>query len=358
MVYKEWNNVFNPFNSMKALYWHDQLLAMSKGETPVPVCATIDPTNICNLNCSFCIWDKFRNARPDTIPDEVLLALPKFLKDWGVISVCVGGGGEPFMHPKIAELFIELHNVGMPTGTISNGLALDNQKSREAVVDTCRWIGFSIDAATIETYRRIKNPYHQNAFIKVIDNIRWIASHRRKDGRPTIGMKFCMTRQNYLEIYDFAKLAKETGADEVHFRPVYIPGYVFPAGIADEAQRQILRAREDFEDGNFNVYGIFHKFDDKIKRAIRFKTCRATPINAYFMADGTLGLCCDRRDDQALNLGTYYPFDNVIKKWGSPEHKEMLSRITPQTCPRCTQSITNEIIEKVIIEDQMCVEFV
>lgn len=355
-MYKEWENVYNPFNSMKVLFWHDQLEAMSRGDIPVPVCVTIDPTNICNMNCSFCIMGKLRAERPVSIPTNVLLQIPAFLKNWRVESVCVGGGGEPFCHPDIASLLRALGRVRMPTGTITNGLGLEDEEAMEAVIENCRWIGVSIDAATESTHHRIKNPDRPFALTQVLANVSRLASYSQ--GRLSIGMKFCIQEANYQEIYDFAKISKETGASEVHFRPVYIPGHRFSPEVAQSAQDLILKARDKFEDESFHVYGIVHKFDGAWKRKINFERCLATPINAYFLADGTLALCCDRREDPDLNLGPYFPFSNVLKKWGSDEHKAMLAKIDPQKCPRCTQCITNEIIEHVILDDEMCVKFV
>jgi MoaA/NifB/PqqE/SkfB family radical SAM enzyme len=299
-----------------------------------------------------------RDKTPATIPDDVLLALPKFLKEWGTKSVCIGGGGEPFCHSRIADLILEFGRVGMPLGTITNGLALDTSGVRTAVLDVCRWIGFSVDSATAETHRLLKHPSIDDAFKRVCQNIEWLAGHRKEGRRPSITMKFCIHHLNYKEIYQFSKLAKELGADDVHFRPVYIPSYSFTDMVSEGARDLILKSRAELEDEHFHVYGIVHKFDKNWKRAIRFKKCRATPINSYFLADGTLALCCDRRDDRDLNLGSYFPFENVLQKWGSKEHKQKLAKINPQQCPRCTQCVVNEIIEKAIIQDDMCIEFV
>ena len=170
----EWTDPLNPFNSMKILYWSEQLEAMARGECPIPVTVTIDPTNVCNLNCSFCIMKQVREER-ETIPDEILLKIPEFLGSWnGVKSVCVGGGGEPFCHPKIAPLFYEIVNNGLSVGTITNGVHM-TPEARRAVVDTCRWIGFSVDAGTEETWKKLKRPLGDGKFRSLLDNIEWIA---------------------------------------------------------------------------------------------------------------------------------------------------------------------------------------
>jgi len=355
---KEWSTQYNSFNSLKVLAWREQLEQMARGGFPPPVSVTVDPTNLCNVNCVWCIWGKFRKRKPVSIPDNVLLEMPQFLKQWGVKSVCIAGGGEPLVHPRITDFISELDNSALSAGLITNGLALKGDELRRIVAGTLRWIGISIDAATSKTYQKIKRPISYKAFDKVLENVKWICEHRREERRPQIGAKFLIHDFNYKEIYQFVGMMKDLGVDDVHFRPVYIPHYHFTDRVTEEASMFLNKARDDFEDENFKVFGILHKFDETWVRAIRFKKCRATPIAGFFLADGTFATCCDRRDDPRMNLGEYYPFPQFLKKWGGEEHKKIVEGINPKYCPRCTQAITNEVIEKVIIEDRMTLEFV
>jgi len=357
-MWREWLYQYNSFNSLKVLAWREQLEQMAEGKIPVPVSVTVDPTNLCNVNCTWCIWADLKKKNPVSIPDKVLLAMPKFLADWGVKSVCIAGGGEPLMHPKITEFIEGLGKTGLSVGLITNGLALDDEKLRQVVVDVCRWVGFSLDAATAETYQRIKKPQLVNAFKRIQDNVVWVCRNRRERKRPQVGMKFLMHHMNYGEMYQFADMAKTFGGDEVHFRPVYIPNYRFTKGVRKTCEFHLRNARKDLEDENFRVFGIVHKFERYWERAIRFSKCKATPIAGFFLADGTFSICCDRRGDPEVSLGKYYPFEDFLKMWGSKEHKDLIDKIAPHDCPRCTQAITNELIEKAITADEMTLEFV
>lgn len=357
-MWREWLYQYNSFNSLKVLAWREQLEEMAKGKFPVPISVTVDPTNVCNVNCMWCIWGDLRKKNPVSIPDKVLLEMPKFLLGWGVKSVCIAGGGEPLMHPKITEFIASLAKNGLSYGIITNGLALEDEKLRQIIVDTARWIGFSIDAATPDTYQKVKNPKLTNAFNRVIENVRWICRNRRDKKRPQVGMKYLIHHYNYGEMYQFSNMAKDLGADDVHFRPVWIPNYRFTKGVRKTAEFHLRESRKDLEDENFKIFGIVHKFEREWTRAIRFAKCRATPIAGFFQADGTFSICCDRRGDPAMSLGKFYPYEDFLKRWGSKKHKEMVEKIVPSTCPRCTQAITNEVIEKVIINDEMTLEFV
>lgn len=362
-MWKEWVYQYNSFNSLKVLAWQRELKNMSdwfKGEDVKlnpPVSVTVDPTNICNINCTWCIWKDFRASNPISVPKSQLLEMPKFLADWGVKSVCIAGGGEPLLHPAIVEFISLLKQEGLEIGLITNGLKLQDKVIREEVRTCCRWVGISVDAATADTYLKTKKTLVGN-FKKVIDSIAWLAKNRVGVNRPQIGMKFLIHHLNYGEMYQFADLAKSLGANDVHFRPVYIPGYKFSPGVRKTAEFHLREARKSLESTDFHIYGIVHKFERDWHRAIRFEKCRATPIAGFFAADGIFYICCDRRGDKILNLGKFYPYDKFIERWGSKEHLEKVQHISPGACPRCTQGITNELIEKVIIDDEMTLKFV
>jgi len=147
-------------------------------------------------------------------------------------------------------------------------------------------------------------------------------------------------------MYQFVDLAKSLGVDEVHFRPVYLPRYEFYPGPRKTAEWHLRESRKEFESDDFHIYGIVHKFDRGWMRAIRFEKCQATPLSGVFAADQIFYLCGDRRGDKLLNLGKYFPFDKFLEKWGSDEHKDKISRISPQACPRCSLCMTNEVIER------------
>jgi len=54
---REWNpsKRWNPFNSYKLLAHVDRWKGIKRGRAiPPPVLVTVDPTNLCNLNCVWC----------------------------------------------------------------------------------------------------------------------------------------------------------------------------------------------------------------------------------------------------------------------------------------------------------------
>jgi len=355
---KEWLYNYNSFNSIKVLAWREQLEKLAKGEVVVPITVTVDPTNICNVNCSWCSSSELRRKQVQSIPDKVLLELPEFLSKWGVRSVVISGGGEPLLHPKIVDFLKLLGEKKLKVGLMTNAVNMDTDEIRKAIVENVRWVGISLDAASPETYMKIKRPRVANAFPRILDNIGWLCRNRGEGKRPKVTTKFVIHHLNYGEMYRFAEMSKGLGVDEVHIRPIYTPIYKFTKGVRKTVEFYLRESRKDLEDDNFKVYGIVHKYDRDWYKIVRFQKCYATPLTGVFLANGTFSICQDRREDTAANLGKYYPFEEFLTKWGGQKHKDMIERISPQSCPHCSQCITNEVVESAIINDEMTLEFI
>jgi len=354
-MWKEWLYQYNPFNSLKAIAWREKLEKLAKGELTTPVTVFVDPTNLCDVNCSWCVDEEFRKRAATTMSSKALLALPNFLKEWGVEGVEVTGGGEPLLHPQIVAFLEGLKESGLKVGLQTSGVKLSEVEIRKAVLKCCDWVGISLDSVTPHTYLKIKKTLVGN-FHKVVENVALLVKEREK-ARPHITLKFLIHHLNYGEMYQFADLAKSLGVDAVHFRPAYLNAYNFSPGVRKTSEWHLREARKALEDENFHIYGIVHKFEKEWKRAIRFKKCRATPLVGVFAANGVFYICPDNRGVSEFSLGRFYPFENLQKAWGGAKHREILKHISPKACPKCSLCVVNEILEQAFQEDNMFLEF-
>jgi hypothetical protein len=73
-----------------------------------------------------------------------------------------------------------------------------------------------------------------------------------------------------------------------------------------------------------------------------------------------LGLCCDRRGDEKLELASDVEDVGEIQKlWGNGVHWKIHDRIiVERECPRCTYQPHNQIYEQVILNDSMTYKFI
>ena len=349
---KEWTSQFNPFHSLKVLAWRDRFEAIMKGEIPAPVAVTLDSTNVCNLKCTFCHSYAFRKENQKTASKEDLLWVADILPDLGVKGCCYSGGGEPFLHPDSGIVMRRLKDNGIAVGTITNGTRID--KFMEDILYSCRWIGVSVDAANPDTYKELKGG-DANEFYRVTTNLRTLARKRKDNRSPSIGFKYLFHPKSYHELHDAVRLAKSLGVDDFHARPCFGEGIMWEKQMIIDALESINVAQGMFDDENFHVYGVTHKFDETFHKKVLDK-CEITPIAGLtFAADGYVYCCCDLRSE---DQGRLCKWRDILDVWGSDKHKEVLKNIDPKKCPvRCTYAPYQEILEKVFREDRMTYNF-
>lgn len=362
---REWSNPYNPFNSMKVLLWKEHLEGIVKGEFLPPITVNSDLTNECNYNCIWCNAFDYRQGEKHSLPKEHLIRLADFYKEWGVRSTCIAGGGEPLLNPGLNSFLKRLNENGIECGIVTNG-SLMTEEHIDVIARTSRWCGFSMDAATPKTYVKVKGIYDEGFFYKVIENIKTLTERvKGLKGACAVAFKFLLHPLNALEIFEAARFAKRLGVRDFHMRPVGWENIAITKDkppisfehLVDDIDRQIEMAME-LEDEGFHFYGVRHKFDPRLKRKVGFSRCWATPLLATFGANGKCHLCFDMRGRKDLVLSSHYPDQReILKVWGSRFHKELIAKIDPNTCPRCTFGPYNEIIEKVVIEDGMCHNF-
>lgn len=359
---KEWASPYNPFNSMKALVWREWFENFAKDNYLPPVSIDIDPSNKCNFKCIHCnAYDMICKSGND-LPVEHLINISNFSKEWGIKSACISGGGEPFMNKGTTELILQNEKNGIENGIITNGSLL-NDYIIDVIANNTRWCGISVDAATSETFKKIKNIPNKKTFSKVISNIEKL-SKQCEDTKCDVAYKYLLEPLNALEIYEAAKLAKSIGVNDFHLRPVGWDNITKTKNssisfkdLLDPINEQIQKAME-LESNTFHVYGIRHKFNDDFSRKVGFKRCRAIPLIITMCADGNVYLCFDRRGDKTQILCSHYPdVYNVLKYWNSKQHRQMMKAVKVEDCPRCTFHAYNEMVEQVFIKDKMCKMF-
>lgn len=205
-----------PFpNHIRALVEHAQgklrLQAM-------PVDLTIVVTNLCNLRCVMCPQGMGRVKKMEhTSMDIIRRALPCI----GTASrLIISGIGEAMVSPGFwavmdetpprDDLLVRMH---------SNGHFINDERARRIVSSPLKWLLISIDAATPETYGRIRG----GDFALVCQNIRRLVATRR--GTPGSHLKISLTMtlmgENLAEAEAFVQLGKDLGVDTVIFSQLF-----------------------------------------------------------------------------------------------------------------------------------------
>jgi MoaA/NifB/PqqE/SkfB family radical SAM enzyme len=358
---------------------------------PPPILITVDPTNVCNLNCEWCNAAYIRKERRGKLSEKILLDLADFLPRWGegssqweagVQAVCIAGGGEPLLNTATASFIDALIDRDIEVGIVTNGSMINKYIDS---LSHCTWVGVSVDAGKSSTFNKLKGlSPESDTFERIIESISTLVDYSRRHNNklgykhPAYGVsyKYLLYRDNIGEVYEAAKLAKEIGCKNIHFRPA---GTTWDKIGTDEevtfSQEDIFLFNEQIEmalelgDQSFGVYGVTHKFDSQFSRANFFDKCYALFMTAVIEPPAekdappdslVMGVCCDRRGDEKLELAkNIQNVEDINQLWGSDAHWQMHDRIiVEKECPRCTYQPHNQIYEQVILNDSMTHKFI
>jgi len=195
----------------------------------------------------------------------------------------------------------------------------------------------------------------------VVNNIAALHAHAPE---LEITYKFLAHPLNIPSIHEAVRLAKTIGCRFFHMRPVgktwdnlAQPNIFTPLDIA-LAKAHIEQARLDFEDNDFRVFGIMHKFSDNWEIRRDFDKCHAVAMTAVIQPDNTVSLCCDRRGDPRLELGRFDKLEDILGLWGSQKHWAIMHGVDLRECPRCTYGPHNQLFEHMVLSDTTCKNFI
>jgi hypothetical protein len=178
----------------------------------LPIKYAIHLTSVCNIKCVMCNYpDLLRHSKMPEHWMQEILASKNSIFDVG------RSGGEPFLSPLAMDVLkAGAQSPGLFVHAISN-LAIKRKELPEAIVKGATSISCSVDAATRETYDRIRQ---DSDFDTVIHNLREIVRLRQQKGGqyPIVDINFTIMGVNDHEIMKFVDLARELGVDSISFK--------------------------------------------------------------------------------------------------------------------------------------------
>jgi len=128
-------------SSANKLLGHMYRLEMGKKNKWYPINLQLSPTEICNLNCSFC---SVKERGAETLDyDKMISALDDFI-ELGIKSVEITGGGDPTMYPYINDLISYLHYKDISIGLITNGIELSKYVKKQSL-KKLKWLRISLN---------------------------------------------------------------------------------------------------------------------------------------------------------------------------------------------------------------------
>ena len=257
-----------PYSSLKIFHHADLLEKIKNGERVAPIYIRIKPTNVCNEDCQYC---HYKNAYLDLdeycpteyIPRDKMMEIIGDMGMMGVKAVTFSGGGEPLLYPYIVEAMENILEKSIDLSIITNGMLLKEQKAE--LLANAKWVRLSIDSCRAELYSRLRG-VPEEWFRTLCENIQSFA--RTKNSDCELGINFVVSRDNYRDIYEMAKLMKSLGANHVKFAPVInndTEAYHQP--IQESVMESLAKARE-LEDEQFRIIDLYTNDIKRIQKGI------------------------------------------------------------------------------------------
>ncbi|WP_455757109.1 radical SAM protein [Sulfurimonas sp.] len=292
------------YSKYKIFNYKEKILSLpsSNKEIMPPIHIRIKPTNICLHNCWYCSYrlDEIQLGKDmiekDYIPKDKMMEIIDDCIDMGVKAITFSGGGDPFYYKYLLESVEKLSSSPIQFAALTNGVNLKG-KIAELFAHNAQWIRISMDgwdAQSYSEYRGVK----ESEFDKVISNMK---NFKKLNGKCALGVSFIIDNKNYTHIYEFVKMIKNTGADSIKIAPCVVSNSgkdsnIYHQPFFDIANKEVKRAKKDFEDESFEVFDSYHLLEDKFEKD--YDWCPYLQVLSIIGADMNVYSC----QDKAYNL--------------------------------------------------------
>ena len=211
----------------------------------------LDLTNRCNLNCIACWCQSPLLGRNhieteqlgETLPFEVITSfIDGFVEMGGAAQIKLGGGGEPTMHPKFADVLTYLRKRApdIEIDINTNFTRFDDNLIDLILQTGVNKLTVSLWAATSTIYQKTHPNQGQATFDRVVSNLRKLCSSR-SEGLPEVCIHNVLMNLNYHELEPMLDLAMDIGADNLHFVLVDpVPGKTEQLLLSHEERAQVV----------------------------------------------------------------------------------------------------------------------
>jgi MoaA/NifB/PqqE/SkfB family radical SAM enzyme len=275
----------------------------------LPVVVNFGTTSRCNMNppCVMCL----RNVETHN-QDLSWRALLRsgYIAD-SASTLMLHGVGEPLLYPHLFDI-AKLASRDAITLFTTNGQLIE--RYAEEICELITKISVSIDAATPQTYRKIRH----NDLDRVKNGIEQVVAGKKARGQdpPFIDISMCLMRSNMHEAVRFVEMGAELQVDSVHFYHLNMgPEYVWRVEwfdyqkehchlAPDEHDEEVIKALKRAKELNVPVI-----FDGKplFKKSYKFAfkdnpsgppmpedvpRCTMPWRNVQINSDGTVMNCC------------------------------------------------------------------
>jgi radical SAM protein with 4Fe4S-binding SPASM domain len=179
----------------------------------IPTSITVETTNICNTKCSFCPHNKMKR-KLQHMDMSLFTKVIEDAADNNIKNITLSFFGEPLTDPQLFERIKYCRKKNFTHVTFfSNCMLLNKEISKKIVTSGLTTLVVSLDAATPETFKKIR---FNGDYNKVIKNLKELVKLRNKYNKDLIiEMTIKQLGESDKEIDMFIKFWKEQGVNDI-----------------------------------------------------------------------------------------------------------------------------------------------
>ena len=164
----------------------------------------VEVTNECMFDCIMCPHSQLKDKTGYMPFGLFKKIINECSRHYSLADLVFSGMGEPLLHPQLLEMSRFAKSKGIPkVRLITNAILLTRQKTVEILEDSgFDEISLSLDAATEETYQKIKKSLN---FQIVQENIAYFLNQKKKRGKSFVSFHILKMGETASEISDFIK---------------------------------------------------------------------------------------------------------------------------------------------------------
>ena len=338
------NDAFSLLKQPKVLANY-RLYQKELAEKPVemrshPTGIEIEMTNRCNLACIQCL--RSLGLKPYKLGDIDFENYKKILAQFPyAMNISLNGFGEPMMYKNFFEVVAHTRRERpwCKIGIYTNGMLIDDEKAHKVMDCGLTELNISIDAATPETYRRVR----RGGKLPILhDNIKRLVRVKRETGArfPMLGLNYVMLNENEGELVPFVEQAAEFGVDFVNC--ITYAGYDW--GFKNKRAEASYKRELELARKRMDELGVRCKSfpsDDlgwsDPKRPFACDFFWGENFRVTYDGNITLGCCTPFKETYSYGNLLEQPFSEIWNNEYFRKNREMAKRgVAPtQTCASC-----------------------
>lgn len=291
------------------LLWLLNRIFSQPGSGGKPTFLSVEPTNVCTLQCPECPTGRDLLTRPRgrmslALFEKIITGVKS-----AVTYLNLYFQGEPFLHPDIFEMIRIAKKANIYVATSTNAQAMDRELADRIIASGLDRLIISLDGPNEEAYLSYRKGGHWETLLRAVSLL--VAAKREHRGGPLIVLQCLWLKKNEGGKREMKALARKLGADKLEFKTIQLLDLSKPSELLplDEKKRR------------YRKQGLGYV----LKRPGR-SVCKRIFTTLVVTWDGKAVACC--YDKNADHLFGDLTRENPLEIWHGQHRREFIRRLT------------------------------